>query len=297
MTAAVRAAVVGDPIAHSRSPELHLCAYRELGLPEAEYERLRLPAGALPGALSSGRFAGLAGLSVTMPHKQDAAAAADAPSERVRLLGAANTLVFREGGIEAENTDVGGIVRSLREAAGGRDLTGPALVLGGGSTAAAALMALAELGAREAVAALRTPAKAFAGETPLSAVATALGLPFRAVPLDDVAGLLSAPAGDRPAAVVSALPPRAADPWAESWGSASRAGDPVLLDVAYDPWPSALAAGWAGPVAHGLSMLLHQAVRQVELFTGLRPGPETVDAMAAVVGLERGPGAAASVRG
>lgn len=297
MTGAVRAAVIGDPIAHSRSPEIHLCAYRELGLRDSEYDRVRLPAGALPEALASGRFAGLNGLSVTMPHKQDAAAAAHAPSDRVRLLGAANTLVFTEHGIEAENTDVDGIVRSLREAGDGRSLAGPGLVLGGGGTAAAALMAFAELGAREAVAALRTPEKAHRGENPLSAVASALGLDFRAVPLDEAAGVLDGTAGRSPSAVVSALPPRAADPWAESWGTASAAARPVLLDAAYDPWPSALAAQWQGPVAHGLSMLLHQAVRQVELFTGLRPGPETVDAMAAVVGLERGAGPAARVRG
>src|SRR5690606_40086229 len=62
--------------------------------------------------------------------------------------------------------------------------------------------------------------------------------------------------------VFSTLPPRAADAWVEKIG----AGSGILLDVAYDPWPSALAQVWGGTVISGLHMLVHQAVEQVRLF-------------------------------
>ena len=271
-------AVIGDPISHSKSPQLHLAAYRELGLENAAYERIRIPAGGLLREWGSGRLAGLNGLSVTMPHKQDAALLATRLSPRVELLGAANTLVVREDELFAENTDVDGIVRALTL---GRDQAptwgqpesdrveiGTIMIIGGGGTAMAALAAATELSARRVVVALRSPGKASEGEPSLAGVAEALGLDTSVISFDEVEAVLR----EGVDAVISTLPPRAADPFAAQWARAAASSRPMLLDVAYDPWPSALATAWeaaGGMVIGGLSMLLHQAVEQVKMFSGV----------------------------
>ena len=96
-----------------------------------------------------------AGFSVTMPGKSAAAAVADERSPRVAALGVANTLVRRDGGWFADNTDVDGLIGALRAA--GRPAPRTALILGGGGTAASVIAALAELGATDVVIAGRRP--------------------------------------------------------------------------------------------------------------------------------------------
>ncbi|GAA1348307.1 shikimate dehydrogenase [Falsarthrobacter nasiphocae] len=290
-SAALKAGVVGDPISHSQSPTIHRAAYAALGIEGASYEAIRVPEGELASQWRRGAFEGFAGLSVTMPHKHAAAAFATRLSPRVELLGAANTLVVEDGGVFAENTDVDGIVEALRA---GRDAmasparaglprpeTGDALVVGGGGTALAALAALAELGTSSVTLALRSPAKADDGAPSLRAAAEALGLRVDVVPLAGAAAVLAGGTG----VAISTLPPRAADPFAEQWARAAADHHTMLLDVAYDPWPSRLAQVWPGRVIHGLDMLLHQAVRQVELFTGLAADARVVASMAAALGL------------
>src|SRR5690606_34612440 len=130
----------------------------------------------------------------------------DEVSEPAVKVGGVNTVVLRDGRRHGHNTDVHGIVTALAEAGvtvsgGGR----PPLVLGGGATAASALAALAELGAGEAVLAVRTPERA-AGT---ARVGESFGLAVRVVTLDRLADHL--PAG----LVVSTLPGRAADAFAD----------------------------------------------------------------------------------
>jgi shikimate 5-dehydrogenase len=112
---ALRFAVIGDPIAHSKSPAMHLAAFRALGLPH-RYEARRVTAAELPGVVQELRDGRYDGLNVTVPHKEAVLALAD---ERGADLRAANTLVRTpDGRVVAHNTDVPALVEELRDLGG-----------------------------------------------------------------------------------------------------------------------------------------------------------------------------------
>lgn len=134
-----KAGVLGSPIAHSRSPQLHLAAYRALGLHDWTYERIECGAAELP-VVVGGFGPEWVGVSVTMPGKFAALRFADERTARADLVGSANTLVRTPHGWRADNTDIDGVAGALGAAAG------HALVLGSGGTAPAAVVGLAELG-------------------------------------------------------------------------------------------------------------------------------------------------------
>ncbi|GFG69232.1 shikimate dehydrogenase [Mycolicibacter senuensis] len=251
--------MLGSPIAHSRSPQLHLAAYRALGLRGWTYDRIECDAERLP-ALVSGLGPEWVGVSVTMPGKFAALAFADERTPRAERIGSANTLVRTPTGWLADNTDVDGVSGALGSA--GR-VSGDAIVLGSGGTAPAAVVALTDLGVSGITVAARNPDNA----ARLVALATEAGVPARYCALGE-AGLTEAAAAA--SVTVSTLPAEVAARYAPVL-----AGVPVLLDAIYDPWPTPLAAAVAaagGTVISGLQMLLHQAFTQVELFTG-RPAP------------------------
>ncbi len=269
-----RAAVLGKPIAHSRSPQLHLAAYRALGLDRWTYERIECDADALPAVVDAmgGEWVGL---SVTMPGKFAALAYAAERTARAELVGSANTLVRVPGGWRADCTDIDGVTGALDRLAVPADEAlgagAPAVVLGAGGTARPAVVALADRGAREVVIAVREPARARGA----AAAAEQAGLVPRVLKLgapEFAEACAAAPV------VVSTLPGAAAGAHVEALARSRR-----LLDVVYDPWPTAAAQAVldaGGAVAGGLTMLLHQAFGQVEQFTG-RPAPR--EAMAAAL--------------
>ncbi|MCP2159162.1 shikimate dehydrogenase [Williamsia serinedens] len=266
------AAVLGHPVDHSRSPDLHLAAYRALGLDGWTYERIDCTAETLPG-LVAGLDESWVGLSVTMPAKAAALDFADTVTDRARRVGSANTLVRTDAGAwHADCTDIDG-VRGALDTLGAADLAAaPAVLLGAGGTARPALAALHAAGAGEVAVVVRDPARA--GD--LVHLADDLGVAVTVVPFTDTPGLRdrAATAG----VVVSTVPAAAAAGLAEAL-----AGAPRLVDAIYDPWPTPLAQAVAdrgGTVAGGLVMLLHQAYAQVEAFTG-RPAPR--EAMASAV--------------
>ena len=123
-----RAAVIGQPVAHSLSPVLHRAAYEDLGLEDWEYLSREVAPGELEELLARlGAPAGEAptweGLSVTMPHKQRLLTLVDVVDPLAQTVGAANTVVAQRSGtgpalLAAFNTDVAGIVGALRETAG-----------------------------------------------------------------------------------------------------------------------------------------------------------------------------------
>lgn len=258
-----KAAVLGSPVAHSRSPQLHLAAYRALGLDDWTYQRIECTDDELPLLVAS-LGPEWVGLSVTMPGKFAALRVADERTERAELVGSANTLVRTATGWRADNTDVDGVAGALGETSGGnRGGLRRALVLGSGGTAPAAVVALAGLGAREITVAARSAGKA-AG---LLDLGSRLGV---STAFCDIAGPALKAAADHADVAVSTIPAQAAAGLADDL-----AGVPVLLDAIYDPWPTPLAravAARGGEVVSGLRMLLHQAFSQVEQFTG-RPAP------------------------
>jgi shikimate dehydrogenase len=153
-------AVIGHPVGHSRSPAMQTAALTEMGLAgEWTYGALDVAPEDFEAEVAELAAEGeYAGVNITVPHKEAALAMADEVSDAARAIGAANTLSFRGGQIAADNTDAGGLLRSLPASlaapsdkagaatAGGEDGPRRALVLGAGGAARAAIWALAHGG-------------------------------------------------------------------------------------------------------------------------------------------------------
>lgn len=277
--AARACAVIGSPIDHSRSPDLHAAAYADLGL-DWTYGRRDVPAGHLAAFVDEVSARGLdgvpcGGLSVTMPGKAEALARADVRDQRAVVLGAANTLVpSYDGdaiaGWHAYNTDVDGIVGALAD----QGLNGVgdrrSVIIGAGGTAAAAVAALASLGAPSIDVVARNHDRAAS----LIAIGGRLGV---RVDLLSWAELVDAATAD---VLLSTVPPGVAD---AATGAAFHPGQ-VVLDAVYAGGSTALldaARSSSATAIEGVWMLLYQAVEQVRLMTGRRP---SVAAMRAALG-------------
>jgi shikimate dehydrogenase len=270
-TGARRCAVLGHPVAHSLSPLLHRTAYAALGL-DWTYDAYDVTEEALPAFLA-GLDPSWRGLSLTMPLKRAVLPLVDDLDATARAVGAANTVLLDPGHRYGANTDVSGLVATLRGGGVGTG-TRQAVVLGGGATAASALAALARLDVASVELRVRDPARA--GET--AAVAATLGLDVSVVALD--AGW---PAYPQARPVVSTVPSAVA---AAVLPDALLSGA-VVIDARYDPWPSPLlqrAARLGSPTVTGIDLLVHQAVGQVQLMTGseVAPGPLLAVALDAV---------------
>ena len=250
-------AVVGHPIAHSKSPALHNAAYSVLGL-DWSYQAIDVEPDTFSEFLA-GSGAELRGISVTMPHKTaalEASTTLDLLAERTRSV---NTLFIPSPGeIFGFNTDVAGIVHAFHDA--GVLQARHVVIVGGGATASSAVAAAAELGAEHVSVLARTPTKAFT----LEQVGQNCGVNVTVHQLHDMATLSPADV------VISTLPGTVA----VSLATLPRTDHATLLDVAYSPWPSARSAEWnvsGGEVVSGLRMLAHQALIQVRIFVSGSP--------------------------
>jgi len=261
-----RLAVLGSPIAHSRSPLLHAAAYAALGLPWS-YERHEVGEGGLASFLD-GLDDSWRGLSLTMPLKPEAFGLVDTASDVAEETGAVNTLLLVGGRRAGYNTDVHGIMQALRDARiePGRST----LVLGAGATARSVVSAVRRLGAEEVTIAGRRPAPAEA----VADYARRLGLDAGTTGLDRLAALDAD-------LVVNTIPGGAG----AGIAFGERLPHAPLLEIAYDPWPSPLVERWSGPVASGLEMLLHQAVAQVRVFATGEPDAPLPDEAAVVAAM------------
>ena len=264
--------VIGDPVAHSLSPTLHNAAFEALGL-DWVYVAFSVSRGRGAEAVAAVSALGLAGLNVTMPHKEDVAGACDELTPDAAALRSVNTVVaLPDGRTLGDSTDGPGFLDALAEEK--IDVPGkPVLVLGAGGAARAVILALGRAGATVTVAARRPEA----GEA-----AAALAPGATAVPLAAVAAGGSA-AQAAFAVIVNATPlgmsggdPLPVDPEALH-------GKQAVVDLIYHPadTPLLTAARSKGALAvNGLGMLLHQAARSFTLWTG-QPAP--IDAMRAAV--------------
>lgn len=162
----IRLGVLGWPVAHSRSPAFQNAALQAVGLGDSwRYQLLPVPPELFEETVRALPASGFRGVNVTIPHKQAALALATETSERARAIGAANTLLFGDGGeIAADNTDAPALIEALagvRVRTGLRPLAGAtAVVLGAGGSARAAIWALLDAGAGTVHVWNRTPARA-----------------------------------------------------------------------------------------------------------------------------------------
>jgi shikimate dehydrogenase len=260
------AGVIGWPVTHSLSPRLHsywLAAHAIDGA----YVPLPVAKQDFACVIDGLRRAGFVGVNVTVPHKEAAFAIAHTLDEAALIAGAVNLLLFREDGrIEGRNTDAGGLAASLQEALGKTPLARPAVLLGAGGAARAAVLALHQIGAHdirivtrdmkrgeilahELSAKVKTPLKTFAWDRWPDAAKDA-GLLVNATS----AGMTGAQSLDLP---LEPLPVNAA-----------------VCDLVYNPLETDLlrrAQASGHRVIDGLGMLMYQAVPAFEAFFGEAP--------------------------
>lgn len=267
--------VIGDPVDHSLSPVLHNAALRALGL-DWVYVAFPVAVSDVDAALAGAAALGVRGLSVTMPHKDVVARIADVCSETVERLGAANTLVFRSGALHAHSTDGAGFLADLRED-GGFDPAGRrCVVIGAGGAARAVVLALAEAGAVD-VAVLNRTLRRAASAALLAGSAGRVGLSEDLANADLVVKATPIGMVGMPGELTASSTALRGDGDGLTTGTAL--GLPVTLgagqlavDLVYSPTvtPFLAAAAAAGAATrNGLGMLVHQAARQFELWTGV----------------------------
>lgn len=246
--------VVGDPIDHSKSPDIHRAAYGVLGL-DWTYGRLLVQKNDLRQVLDNAPEA-LYGFSVTMPLKEEAARNVAFLDDYARKTGAANTIVKTDRGWSGYNTDVFGVMMALKGV-----VTGPIRsvgVVGAGATARSALVAINSMNLSTNVWIFCRSKESF---SEIKAFAKPLGFKLRRA--KTLRALVK-----RAGLTVSTLPAGALDAYLSDSRIQKVISGP-LFDVAYNPWPSQAAKVWmasGNKVVSGIEMLIWQAVAQLRLF-------------------------------
>jgi len=257
------AGVMGWPISHSRSPELHRYWLSRHGI-RGSYVPLAVRPERLLDALKGLSALGFCGSNVTIPHKEAALALVDRVDAMARRIGAINTVVVAEdGSLDGFNTDAFGYIESLLEAKPGwRADAGPAVILGAGGSARAVTASLAERGAKEIRLLNRTRARA-------DAIAREFGPPVVALPW-----------GEREEALAgAALLVNATSQGMERQPplELSLARLPIaalVSDIVYIPLETPLLAAArkrGNATVNGLGMLLHQGRPAFKAFFGIMP--------------------------
>lgn len=265
----MRLALVGDPVAHSRSPAMHAAALRAMGLAHT-YEAMRVTAEELPRVVAALRAGALLGVNVTVPHKRAALALADAVDPSAARSGSCNVLAVREGRVVAFDTDGAALADEVAALTGRRDR---ALVLGAGGAARSAVRALADLGFAEIGVRARRPEQAAALARALDAGTRAE--PWAPSPRDEArtALVVQATSAGMERSGVDAAAEGATVAAVVAWDALGEGA--VALDVVYAPpeTPFLAAARARGLSAeNGLGMLARQGARALELWLG-RPAP------------------------
>lgn len=246
--------MLGDPVRHSLSPVVHNAAFDALGL-DWTFLALEVAAPDLPDAVRGVRALGLAGLSVTMPHKESIVGLLDVVDGAAGVLGAVNCVTVEDGRLVGHNTDGPGFTAGLRAEEGVAPEGLRCTVLGTGGAARAVALALAGEGAADVALLGRDPARS-------ARIAERLGGGIRAGEAGDLrsADLVvnATPVG------MDAHPGVPVDPELLADGA-------VVVDLVYHPLETRLlrecrARGLAA--SNGVAMLVHQAAVAFELWTG-----------------------------
>jgi shikimate dehydrogenase len=261
LTGAARVAgVMGWPVKHTRSPQLHGFWLEKYGI-DGAYVPLAVARNDLPAALRSLHVLGFVGVNLTVPHKEPALVVVDHLDPLARRVGAVNTVVVRsDGSLEGSNTDVFGFVENIRDGAPGWSPTAPAVVIGAGGAARAVIVALLDAGVRTVRIVNRTRDRAARLAEEFGA--TAYDWDNRSKALEG-AGLLvntttQGMAGQPALDIDLAALPKSA----------------VVNDIVYVPLETPLLAEArrrGNPVVDGLGMLLHQARPGFRAWFGVDP--------------------------
>ncbi len=257
------AGVIGSPVAHSRSPALHQYWLRQLGL-RGHYIPIDVAYADLRSVLTSMPCMGFVGCNVTIPHKEAVLDIADIVTDRAALIGAVNTLIFREDGkIHADNTDGHGFIENLRQnAPQWAPRSGPAVVFGAGGAARAVITSLLDAGVPELRLTNRTRARSEALRREFGARITVYDWVQAANMLDDAATVVNATSLGMEGRSAFRVPLDGLSP------------DAVVSDLVYTPLQTPLlkaAASRGCTTVDGLGMLIHQAVPAFERWFGIRP--------------------------
>ncbi len=263
-------AVIGNPIGHSLSPDIHNAAFIHLGL-DWVYTAFRVDD--IENAIAGIRALGIRGVSVTIPHKVGALPHLDSLEETAKKIGAINTIINTGRRLHGINTDGAGALKALTDA--GHDPAGASLlILGSGGAARAIAFTIADHAApaRLAIAGIVPGELAalcadIAARTPVSPVPIALTSDNLRAEVPGAAIIINCtPQGMHPQVNESPLP-------AELLGSGQ-----VVFDIVYNPLTTKLlrdAKFQGATVISGIEMFLNQACLQFELWTG-RPAPAEV---------------------
>ena len=257
-------AVIGNPVAHSRSPQIHARFAAAAGL-AVDYTRLLAPLDGFVATLRAFAGSGARGCNVTVPFKGEAFAACTRLSERARRAEAVNTIVFEADGWFGDNTDGAGLVRDIELNAGVPLQGRRVLVLGAGGAAAGALDPLLSARPAALVVANRTPAKAQAMIERFAAGAARLDVPLSAAPLEAPGNGFDVLVNATAASLQAAVP---------SLSAGTLRPGALALDMMYGPatLPFLRWARAQGAVARdGLGMLVEQASEAFFVWMGQRP--------------------------
>jgi shikimate dehydrogenase len=264
-----RYCVIGNPVAHSRSPAIHAAFALQTGQ-QLEYERCLAPLDGFSATVHRLVAAGYEGANVTVPFKLAAAALAATLSARAQAAGAVNTLRFTPAGIVGDNTDGAGLVNDITRNAGVAIAGRRVLLLGAGGAARGAILPLLQQGPRQLTIANRTAATA---ET-LALTFGGHGVPVAACEFAALDGRFDIVINATSASLAGALPPL--PPAAFGAGT-------LALDMMYGAAPSPFmqfAAAHGAATRDGLGMLVEQAAEAFFIWRGVRP--ETAAVLAAM---------------
>lgn len=270
--------IFGHPVEHSLSPPMHNAAFAALGL-DYIYVPFPVSPGDLPQAIAAVRTLGLAGVNVTVPHKEAVLPLLDELSEAAALNGAVNTIVNRSGRLYGDNTDGRGFLRSLAEDAGFLPAGKTALVLGAGGAARGVAVQLALAGVKSLILANRTERRA---NELAASLAERTGVETAVAPWPDSGNAWTVGAGSGDKTLDEALRNSDLIVQATSLGLDGGAVLPplqyallgpekVVCDLVYTPPDTPFlkqARKYGARTVSGLGMLLYQGVLAFELWTG-----------------------------
>lgn len=265
--------VIGDPVEHSRSPQMHNAAFAKAGL-DYVYVPFHVRPNDLADAIAGFKAINVVGINVTLPHKQAVISHLTSISREAELIGAVNTLTFTDEGIHGDNTDAPGVLRALEE---NENMSVPVgenvLVLGAGGAARAVVVALALAGVASITIANRTVERAVAlaeemgQKTGISM--QGLGLADAQLPVAVRESMLLI--NTATVSMDATHPLLISADWLQP--------NTIVYDIVYTPpvTPLMRAAAVRGcETLGGIGMLVHQGAIAFEKWTGIAPCTETM---------------------